>query len=382
MLSTTPQQTPTSSAIVPQPESGETGLCVLHVVNSLDLGGTQSLLARVHREQQRRGLDSQVCVLEHAGRTHEKFQALEPSYLDFNGDYRRPWAVRECVSRLRQTIQRVRPDIVHSYLWTSDFITALAVKHHPEICHISEVVDRRGWLASRRWIHRLRKASTNRAFRRANTRFLAVSEAARQYAIEQLQIPTNRIEVAHNGIDAAQFRATQRTPLDSDRPLVVGTTGRLEEEKGHSFLLAAMQELLAQGQKIRLDICGDGRLRSELESLGFSVNQSKLSRVLRKLGATKVVNQQGESIYRLPITQAPLPKDSSVAHLALNVSHNESCILIKTLPGSASLIGHMLDQEPHLDLLGTLAGDDVVLVIPKTTTQISSLQKVIEKLLT
>ena len=119
----------------------------------------------------------------------------------------------------------------------------------------------------------------------------------------------------------------------------------------------------------------------ELKSLGFEVNQSKLSRILHKIGAIKLVNQRGELVYHLAPPQAPLPKDSSLSHLALSIHANESCILIKTLPGSASLIGHMLDQETHLNILGTLAGDDVVMIIPTSVQHIPDLQQSIQRLL-
>ena len=122
-------------------------------------------------------------------------------------------------------------------------------------------------------------------------------------------------------------------------------------------------------------------LKKELLSQGFDVNQSKLSRLLRKLGAIKVLNQQGEKVYHVPTVEAAVPKDSALAHLVLEICHNETTLLIKTHPGSAALIGHVLDKEPHLEILGTIAGDDVLMIIPKSIHEIPSLLKEIKALL-
>jgi glycosyltransferase involved in cell wall biosynthesis len=66
---------------------------------------------------------------------------------------------------------------------------------------------------------------------------------------------------------AAESRGVAATP---DRPLVVGTVGRLDEIKGHRFLIAAVAHLLeespARRATLRVRLCGEGPARAALEA--------------------------------------------------------------------------------------------------------------------
>ncbi len=242
------------------------GLRVLHVIDRLSLGGTPNLLMRSVKELSRRGVQSQVCVLTSEQQTDDEYrQQVEPIYLGFEGEYRNPWALSQCVRRLRTVIDDVRPDVVHSYLWVSDYVSALA-NHRRGAAHISHVVDRRDWQASDRLVHRLRRWATRRAFRRAGTRFVAVSQAAKEFACQHMDYAPDNVAVAANGIDCEQF-AGRSDRTGSDGPLMLGTAGRLAEEKGHRFLIDAMALLVERGGDVRLKVTGEGPLRDELASL-------------------------------------------------------------------------------------------------------------------
>ena len=95
-------------------------------------------------------------------------------------------------------------------------------------------------------------------------RFIAVSEALRQRAIE-FGIPGDKIAVNYIGIDTRKFvpgavRISQRAP----RVLFVG---RLVEKKGCQYLIEAMAQVQKTVPSARLIVIGDGPLRSSLEQL-------------------------------------------------------------------------------------------------------------------
>src|SRR5262245_27259632 len=102
-------------------------LSVLCVTDDLKLGGTQHLWLKTIRALSERGVQSRVCVLNAADRTY-KWEWLpdDPIYLGIQCDYRRPWEVWRCAARVLEVIERVNPNIVHSYLWLSDVVTAIA----------------------------------------------------------------------------------------------------------------------------------------------------------------------------------------------------------------------------------------------------------------
>lgn len=106
-------------------------------------------------------------------------------------------------------------------------------------------------------------------------------------------------------------------------------------------------------------------IREMLEAKGHDVNQSTISRDLRKLGAIKGTDSKGRTVYRL---SESFPESVAVANslpeMILNISHNDSLIVIQTTPGSASLVARHLDIHRPASILGTIAGDDTIFVAP------------------
>lgn len=218
---------------------------------------------------EKRGVSVGFVVLGQSSRTH--LTSYEPNHLihlEQSADYRKPWQVLRLVQMVRKEIQQFQPTLLHSWLWTSDYVTAKA-NAGGKLPHISHIVDRRSWQESSKLKHRLRKWSTKRAFRQSGTRFLSVSEAAKQFAVKHLCLSPNRIDVALNSIDASEFNKIGKSPFFSGNcpELILGMASRLEPEKGHEYLLIAMRSLRNEGHKVRLAITGKGGNRERLEEL-------------------------------------------------------------------------------------------------------------------
>lgn len=119
-----------------------------------------------------------------------------------------------------------------------------------------------------------------------------------------------------------------------------------------------------------------------LEQQGYSINQSKASRLLRKIGAIKVENEQGEVVYSLPREPTPPLMNTPIQHLILDVVHNESMVIIFTSPGSASMVARVLDYaQVTSEILGTIAGDDTIFVAPKSVKHVGKMFEEIKTLL-
>jgi transcriptional regulator of arginine metabolism len=144
-----------------------------------------------------------------------------------------------------------------------------------------------------------------------------------------------------------------------------------------SILSEALGEILRKGSaSTQQEIC------QELASQGYAINQSKISRLLHKLGAIKVKNPQGFTEYRLPKEAAPPPTQTPLKQLILKIEANEALVVIQTSPGSASLIARMLDyQNSESEILATLAGDDTIFVAPKSTKKIKQTLEEVKNLL-
>lgn len=127
-------------------------------------------------------------------------------------------------------------------------------------------------------------------------------------------------------------------------------------------LVSILRDLLmAKAVRTQSDI------QAALEKLGIEINQSKISRSLHKLGAVKTKNAQGQVVYQLPKEPTP-PQAANLTNLITNIVHNEILIIVHTSPGSASLIARLLDHnQEKLNILGTVAGDDTIIVIPESS---------------
>ncbi len=129
---------------------------------------------------------------------------------------------------------------------------------------------------------------------------------------------------------------------------------------------------------VQAKIATQEQICSELQIQGYDVNQSKVSRLLRKLDAVKSKNEQGVLVYRLSKEPAPPTNLSPLYQTIIDIRSNEQLIVVQTSPGAASVIARILDYNAQrLEIIGTVAGDDIVLVIPST---IADMQKVIQQL--
>jgi len=141
-------------------------------------------------------------------------------------------------------------------------------------------------------------------------------------------------------------------------------------------LINALRQILNKGTAgTQEEIC------KALEEEGFPVNQSKISRLLRKVGAIKVNDAGGHFTYHLPLDPAPPVTNCPINNLVVEVVANEHTVVMHTSPGSASLIARILDHHRmQLGILGTVAGDDTIFVSPASIEDLAGVVSKIKEL--
>jgi glycosyltransferase involved in cell wall biosynthesis len=122
------------------------------------------------------------------------------------------------------------------------------------------------------------QAVADRLLSRLTDRAIAVSGSTRDFLVRQRFVPADRVRLIWNGAPLDEFAAVPRERalalrsalgLPADAPLL-GAIGRLNEQKGHRYLLDAAAPLLAR-RGARLLIVGDGDLRPALEAQARSL---------------------------------------------------------------------------------------------------------------
>jgi transcriptional regulator of arginine metabolism len=106
-------------------------------------------------------------------------------------------------------------------------------------------------------------------------------------------------------------------------------------------------------------------LRQALAAEGFVVTQATLSRDIRELGLAKLADPHG-AFYAHPHRGAVRPELAQVAPaLLISVDGVGPFLVLKTASGSAGAVTEALDQAGWSEVMGTIAGDDTVLVITR-----------------
>lgn len=101
---------------------------------------------------------------------------------------------------------------------------------------------------------------------------------------------------------------------------------------------------------------------------GVGATQATVSRDLEDLGAVKVRVPGGETVYAIPelARQRVAPEDHLrrvLGDWVVEAAASGNLVVLRTPPGSAHVVGSALDRAGLAEILGTVAGDDTVLVV-------------------
>jgi transcriptional regulator of arginine metabolism len=105
-------------------------------------------------------------------------------------------------------------------------------------------------------------------------------------------------------------------------------------------------------------------LRNHLAAHGIDVTQATLSRDLRDLRIVKVPRAEGGGYYSLPDEweHAP-PLETLLPTLFVSAEGTGNLLVVRTLTGGAQAVALGIDWEEWPEVLGTIAGDDTILLI-------------------
>lgn len=132
-------------------------------------------------------------------------------------------------------------------------------------------------------------------------------------------------------------------------------------------------------------ICTQDDLVKALAAEGIKVTQATISRDIKELGLVKVPSDGNLYRYALPTdTRTPNPlvrlhkvfRDSVV-----KVDFSENIIVIRTLTGNAHAVAACLDHSDWDEVLGTVAGDDTILVVVKPKSAVDKIYRTLTNLL-
>lgn len=114
-----------------------------------------------------------------------------------------------------------------------------------------------------------------------------------------------------------------------------------------------------------------------LKEAGYHVTQATISRDIKELHLIKVPLQDGRYKYSLPADQRfnPIQKlHRALADAFVSIDGASHFLVMKTLPGNAHAIGSLLDHLDWTEILGTICGDDTIMILCREESQRESVK--------
>jgi len=151
-----------------------------------------------------------------------------------------------------------------------------------------------------------------------------------------------------------------------------------------------IQNMKAKNERLRIikmlissrEIGNQDDLLKELAKENIHVTQATLSRDLKQLKVAKAASMNGKYVYVLPnetmykrVADPVAVRDMMQTSGMQSISFSGNMCVIKTRPGYASAIAYNIDESFFDEILGTIAGDDTILIVLKEGTDRSELAK-------
>ena len=260
---------------------------VLHVIDSFDLGGSQTFLLGLARHLDRVRFIPEVAAMHGHGVFEQNFKeagipthSLSPS--KFPPLY---------IPNFWRLMQRGEYDILHFHLFGANLCAkplAIAAGHRAIVVH-DQCND-----ASRN--KNLFLLAADALANRGASRIIAVSESVRRYLVTKEDLSDAKVEMIPNGIDASQFvpadkevqKAARKMLGLSQESLVIAGVGRLVAQKNFSLFLKVAATLAPRHPDVCFVIAGSGALERELcreaDALGLSERVRFLGHVADRVG--------------------------------------------------------------------------------------------------
>lgn len=254
---------------------------LLQVVNGFAIGGGELKLLELVKELTRKRsgkFNVVVCSVGQGGPLQPQFEALGiPVYVI---EKKNKFDITQ-VFRLCKIIKSEKIDIVQTTLFYADVIGALAAKltgvdavvSWDTVSHPPDSIE-----------NKLRHKLSYQFCMKFVKKIVAVSGAVKNFLMEERSITPDKIDIIHYGIDLNLFKSTngfinlgKKEELGvSKEKIIIGTVARLEEQKGHKYLIQAAPEIIKKFPEVMFVFAGDGTHRTELESqvkeLGLNEN--------------------------------------------------------------------------------------------------------------
>ena len=127
----------------------------------------------------------------------------------------------------------------------------------------------------------------------------------------------------------------------------------------------------------RYDIDTQECLIKKLSEVGFDVTQTTISRDIKQLNLVKGITEMGTYKYIIPsaVKEEKTPvHTSALTESVVSIEAAQNIVVVKTFPGMANAVAVCIDSLMHQRIVGSVAGDDTILLVVKDNDTAESLE--------
>lgn len=260
-------------------------LDIIHVVDSLEIGGLERVVADLAVTQQSHGHRVSVFSICHTSGFRE---ALEAAGIPVVVGGKRGALDLKVLRRLRRCVHLNNADVIHTHNFVPNYYAAAALLFSRQKHVLINTCHNMGSRLSNRRLRTLYRWSL-----RKTARVAMVGRQVHDSLVDNGTVAASRAITVYNGVPVDRFdagpaqRSHARALLGiSDDELLIGCVGRLVELKNHRLLLACMPALLPDHPGLKAAFIGEGPLESDLRAFAEKLG---ISRQVMFLGARKDV---------------------------------------------------------------------------------------------
>jgi len=314
-------------------------MTILHIISSGGMYGAEAVILNLSRIMNEDGHRSIVGVFANASNPNVELhqvaqrEGIESYLIDCAGQIDR--AVPQ---RIRDLVNRIRPDVVHAHGYKADIYAYFALRGSKvpliSTCHTWYDNDLMVTLYG----------AADRYILRHFARVIAVSEEVKQQLLAAHVAPA-KVQIIRNGIDLRSFDEaySQRAQKQADDSPTVGFVGRLSREKGVDIFLRAATLVLAELPATKFAVIGDGPDRDALAALA------------KELGIEESLSMPGR--------RSDMPQVYALLDMLVSASRQEGLpmTILEAMASGLPVVATMVGELPSIIVNGVSG----VLVAPE-----------------
>ena len=146
-------------------------------------------------------------------------------------------------------------------------------------------------------------------------------------------------------------------------------------KKNGEYMSNKLEEIQKRHSQIKnlilsQEISNQSQLQKVLKQHKIKVTQATLSRDLTELGIARVHTSHGH-VYKLDNSGMEQTFSRRIADEIISIKNNECLIVVTTYAGRAQGVAEYIDRLAEKDIIGTLAGDNTIIIIPSSIKKIN-----------